>query len=93
MDIFAVEDRDGTGKSGTISYTQVTKKVEIDLDIPAARKKKLMSFFTEPREYWIPESDKIDDYRVEPHPPIENTDCFRMAMSELYGATGVYVLW
>jgi len=91
--VFKVEDRDRTGRSGTIVYDSKLKKVEINIDIDSKIKKEMQLFFTREREFTIPESNRIDDFRIDKIVPVDNLACFEMAISELYGATGIYVLW
>lgn len=93
MDIYNVVNKDGDGKSGTIEYNPETKKIAINLDCPSSLKKTIQEVLTSEREFWIPESTQIDDYRIDIAAPVSSSDFFRMAMSELYGATGIYVLW
>jgi hypothetical protein len=90
---FDVEDRDETGESGTIEFDPESKAVVINLPISDRRKKEIQGFFSTPRDFFIPESDQIDDFRVDSLVPVDDLGYFKMAMSELYGATGVYVVW
>lgn len=94
MPVYKVQDREGRGGAqGSITFDPETQKVTVDLQLGQKRNKLVKEFFTTPREFRIPESDQIDDYRVEVKKPIDGEDYFNMAMTELYGATGVYVLW
>jgi hypothetical protein len=60
--------------------------------LKCSKKEELQDFFASPREFMIPESDEIEDFRVDSLVPVSDPEVFRMAMSELYGATGIYVL-
>lgn len=45
------------------------------------------------REFWIPESQRVDDYRIDEAFPTDNETYFSLALSELYANTGVWVDW
>ena len=48
---------------------------------------------TTEREYKIPESNVIDDYRVERKVPTESEMHFELALCNLHANTGVWVRW
>jgi hypothetical protein len=93
MDIYKVEDREGSAGIGTVEYDPETKTATISLELGSKQAKQVKDYFNTEREFWIPESQEIDDYRIERAKPVENSEYFRQAMSMLYGVTGVYVLW
>lgn len=45
------------------------------------------------REFKIPVSDRIDDYKVVEATPVDDDVYFYLGMSTLYANTGVYVNW
>jgi hypothetical protein len=80
------------GKKGWIQYDSEKKKATVehpDANIREAVKRYLSS----PREFWIPESDRIDDYRKETKRPTESTTHMTLALSGGFYETGAEVLW
>jgi len=50
---------------------------------------RVRSHFTTPRQFRIPESQKIDDYRVDFVEPVRDKNYFLQALCELWAATDV----
>lgn len=50
-------------------------------------------YLSSPREFIIPESKEIDDYRVDKALPVDNITYFELAMCSLWSNTGVLVDW
>ena len=92
-DIYNVMDKDGDGSTGTIEYDPEAHVASVNLKLPPKRMKQVVDYLNTEREFWTPESQEVDDYRIDRVKPVENSDYFRRAMSMLYGQTGVYVLW
>ena len=53
---------------------------------------RVRSHFTTPREFLVPESSRIDDFRRDFVEPVRDVNYFRQAMTELAAATDVVVL-
>lgn len=83
-----IEDRDGN--RGFVQYNAG----DVDISFPDKEKaRKIKSCLTKKQEFKIPESQRIDDYRVDVVSPTENEDYFLMALSGLAGCSGVVVDW
>ena len=52
-------------------------------------RQKIITYLSTPREYWIPESQRIDDYRVDLESPIASKMYFELALCELKNSVGV----
>lgn len=50
---------------------------------------KVTAYLTSEREFKIPESDRIDDYRIDKARPIDHPVLFSLAMSSLKSYTGI----
>jgi thermostable 8-oxoguanine DNA glycosylase len=55
--------------------------------------KAIVKYLTTKREYKIPESNRIDDYRIDKELPTRNRMYFELALCTLYAETGVFVDW
>jgi hypothetical protein len=53
---------------------------------------KLNKYFNSKREFWVPESQQIDDYRQDVVKPIYHVMYFEMALTELSSRIGVDVI-
>ena len=49
----------------------------------------IITYLSTPREYWIPESQRIDDYRIDLESPIADKMYFELALCELKSRLGV----
>ncbi len=79
-------------KKGWIQYDSEKKKVTVEH--PDAKIKGAVTrYLSSPREYWIPESDRIDDYRKETKLPSASTMYMELALNTLHSATGAEVVW
>ena len=54
---------------------------------------KVDRYLAKKREYQIPESNDIDDYRVDVAIPTDNLTFFELALSTLFAQTGIRVGW
>jgi hypothetical protein len=80
------------GRDGWIQYDE--EKREFEAEHPdKIVVKSVMTYLTTPREFRIPESDRLDDYRIEEMLPGESKMHAQLSLSELFGKTGVLVLW
>ncbi len=85
------ENRKETGR-GTVKYDP--KKQSVFVDFPDEEVTgKIMEYLNTPREYKIPESQGIDDYRIEKKLPTESTMYLELALNTLWARTGVFVDW
>lgn len=55
-------------------------------------KEKLKKYFLTERDYRIPESQDLDDYRIETAKPILKIDYFQLSLSTLYIETGIKLI-
>jgi len=80
------------GKSkGTIEWNKSLSVLKVnfpDKNITT----KIYNFFQKPRIYYVPQSDKIDDYLEEKHTPMENETWFMGSLSDLEEELGVQLI-
>jgi len=50
-------------------------------------------FLNTEREFYIPESKNIDDYRIDKAKPVEHITYFELALCVLHANTGIWVKW
>ena len=79
------------GKRGMVIYNDIEKIITVEFDHPKG--KEVEKYLTKKQEFKIPESDELDDYRIDNKYPKENQTYFELAMCELYTHTGVWVDW
>jgi hypothetical protein len=77
---------------GTIEYTGPDKPPRIMFPDPLIAKK-IQKHLTTERRFKIPESGRIDDYRIDRVKPTDNETYFRLALGTLHTKTGVWVIW
>jgi len=77
---------------GFVVYSEQDKSVEISLPDPTDESI-VEQYFNNVREFKIPESPRIDDYRVDKVKPIESETYFRLALCTLHAGTGFWVHW
>ncbi len=80
------------GKPGKILYDEEAKTVSIE-GLPPEKAVELEVFFTMEHDFFIPQSDQVDDFKVEQRKPIENVLDFELALCSLCSNTGVWVDW
>ncbi len=80
------------GVKGTIEYLGKIKDFIVSID-DSAISEAIQRYLTTEREFRIPESQKIDDYRVDTAKPAENRTYFELSLNTLYAKTGVFVEW
>jgi len=77
---------------GTVKYDQINRKFTVDFpDVETTRK--ITKFLSTEREFMIPESARIDDYRVEKRLPSASLMHAELSLCNMYAEIGVYVLW
>ena len=79
------------GKKGIVIYDIDNKTITIDFD--HSKKKEVKKYLAKKREFKIPESQKIDDYRIDKAYPKDSQTYFELAMCELYTHTDVWADW
>jgi len=85
---------ESTKVEGEIVYNEDPKvaPVQYTLLVPnRALASKLNKYFNKERVFWVPESQKIDDYRRDVEKPIKHVMYFEMALTEL-GSLGLKII-
>ena len=78
---------------GTINYDD-SQPVKYRVSFPVNNtRQQIITYLTTPREFRIPESNRIDDYRIDEGLPVENITYFELALCELMSRFEVWVDW
>jgi len=79
---------------GQITYNDAVYS-PVDFEVKGSEKliTAVTAYLNKEREFWIPESQDIDDYRVDLKKPIDGLDYFEMALSEMFAEIDIEVLW
>jgi len=80
------------GKEGTIEYSEEDKTPKIKFP-DSQVVSDIMKHLTTEREFRIPESQRIDDYRIDKVVPTTNEMYFSLALCTLWANTNVFVGW
>ena len=81
-------------QKGFVLYDVSNSPVKFEVKFPdEAVAKGVTNFLQVKRLYRVPQSNEIDHYIEEMQLPTQSEWHFISALSELYAATGVYVLW
>jgi len=80
------------GYKGFVSYNLKKKIITVEFNHPI-KKGVVERYLGTRQEFKIPESNKIDDYRIDVAFPKDEQTYFELAMNELYTKTGVFVDW
>lgn len=85
------------GASATLNYEETESRgpVEFQLTTDSEELRNVVTrYFNKKREFWIPESQKIDDYRIDKDVvPTKEFVYFELALMELKGETDINVIW
>jgi hypothetical protein len=81
----------GVGR-GKVIYRELTKEISVEFPSEPLRKA-IYSYLHTKREFQIPESPGIDDFRIDEVFPYENQTYFELSMCTLWANTGVLVDW
>jgi len=81
-----------TGIKGTVYYNEGQKDIIVSLPDPESVKL-VRSHLTKIRSFNIPESDEIDDYRIDKVKPTESEQYMRLALCTLHTETDFWVHW
>ena len=88
-----VKIRDDSGKmTGTVEYNESQHTIDVKF-LDVKHKKEIEKYLHTKRKFKIPESNKMDDFRVDSAYPYDNLTYFELAMCELYTNTGIWVEW
>jgi len=80
------------GQDGTVEYRPRLK--DITVDFPDKKVvATLEKYFSQRRDYKIPQSDQVDDYAVVQAFPYESEMYFDLALCTIFCKFGVYVIW
>lgn len=77
---------------GVVQYSENLRKIDVDFPIVPIQAA-VREYLQKEREFWIPESHRTDDFRVDRAHPYDSTTYFELAMCSLWSATGVLVDW
>jgi len=80
------------GKEGYVKYDEKNKEVEVYFPDDFIETE-VYNYLNNKRVFRIPESNRIDDFREDLAYPYDNMTYFELAMSSLWGHTGVLVDW
>ena len=75
--------------NGTIEYND--SKAVVNIEGPV--KNDIERYLHTSRKYWIPESQRIDDFRIDTAKPVDSLTYFELALCTLFDKLGVYVDW
>jgi hypothetical protein len=83
------------GKYGEIGWIQNGDDIsEVEVLFPVQKvKEEVEKFLQTEREFWIPESQQEDDYRVEKKKPIASFGHLQMSLCEITAAININVEW
>ena len=73
-------------------YNELNKSVDVSLPDPIDESL-IENYFNQVQGSNIPESTRIDDYRVDKVKPTESEMYMRLALSTLHAETGFWVHW
>jgi hypothetical protein len=76
--------------SGWVNYDEETKKLTIEYEGDFSELKK---YLTTAREFRIPESQRIDDFRVDKVKPTESRVYLELALCTSYARVGFWIMW
>jgi len=77
---------------GFVLYNETDQAVDVSLTDPI-EETLVENFFNQVRDFKIPESQRIDDYRIDKVKPIESEMYMRLALCVLHSETGFWVHW
>lgn len=77
---------------GFINYIPETKELIVEFP-DTVIKNRIIKYLNTEREFWIPESQVLDNYRIDRELPIKNLMYMELALCELYNNIDVWVDW
>lgn len=84
-----------TNEKGIIKYDENQKKFPVDWELTEGSghmQKLLEKYFNTERFYRIPESDKIDDFRIDRARPIDSSTYFELSLCEMQRRIGISLI-
>lgn len=79
-------------KRGLIEYFAVDKEFRVTHENKQATRK-LVRYLTKKREFWIPQSSQLDDYKIVKAYPFDDETYFSLSLMTAYTKTGCWILW
>lgn len=87
-----IVDIEKGGEAGTVTLDE--KSMTFVVDFPDKRTRgQIERYLVRPRKFRIPESQEIDDFRIDEVKPTESPMYFDLALCTLWANTGVLVSW
>jgi hypothetical protein len=80
------------GKTGTVTYDEGKKEFSVQHPVKTVAEL-VTKYLNTKQEFQIPESQQIDDFRVDRVLPGESKMYAQLSLSTMHGKTGVWVLW
>jgi len=80
------------GKEGIIEYSEDDRIPKITFPDKNVTEE-IKTYLTTEREFRIPESPRIDDYRIDKEVPTKDEMYFSLALCTLWANTEVFVVW
>ncbi|MCL5406870.1 MAG: hypothetical protein M1398_09205 [Deltaproteobacteria bacterium] len=87
-----IQTKGNPNQFGKVVYDDSAKSVSVIFP-NADVKRRVESYLNTEREFWLPESDQIDDFRVEKAKPTDSRSHFELAMNTLLTNTDVWLNW
>jgi hypothetical protein len=85
-------DFEHEGHIGQINYDPKTKDLEVDFPV-AAGQQRVINYLTTEKSFRIPESQKIDDYRIDKARPTESLMYMELALCTMLAKINARPLW
>lgn len=80
------------GQEGRVKYDETAKQVRVDFP-DENDEKAALRHLTRKQEFRIPESQEIDDFRVDKAKPTDERTYMELALCTLFANTGLFVMW
>jgi hypothetical protein len=85
-------DFEHEGHIGQINYDTKTKDLEVTFP-DESKRKEIVNYLTTEMSFRIPESQKIDDYRIDKVKPVESLTYMELALCTMLAKISVRPLW
>lgn len=80
------------GQIGSVNYGEEAKQVTVRFP-DEDDEKAVIKHLTKVQDFRIPESQKIDDFRVDRAKPTDERTYMELALCTLFANTGLFVMW
>ncbi|MFC1876624.1 hypothetical protein ACFL2E_05045 [Thermodesulfobacteriota bacterium] len=88
-----IVDIKGFGKEGQIEFDD-SNPVKYSVIFPDEKiREQIIQYLNTPQEYRIPESQRIDDFRIDWAKPTDDMMYFDLALCTLHNELGLWVAW